>query len=127
ILLAENTVLNQLSGWIMGRTRSIGFGLENIGKFTLRFPRIVAVLVLAMTVYCAAQIPRASVDGDQLRVFAHSGAEYDAYERLWQTFGTLENDIYLLVNSPDLTNPETIETIRALALDLTNNHYITGT
>ena len=27
----------------------------------------------------------------------------------------------------DLTNPATIETIRAMALDLTNNDYITGT
>lgn len=125
--MAENNVLNQLIGWIMGRNRSIGFSFEYIGKGTLRFPRIVALLVLAMTIFCAAQIPRASVDGDLLRVFAHSGEEYDAYDKLAKTFGTFENDIYILINSPDLTNPETIETIRAMALDLTNNDYITGT
>ena len=68
-------MLNQLVGWIMGRNRSIGLSLEYIGKGTLRFPRIVALLVLAMTIFCAAQIPRASVDGDLLRVFAHSGAD----------------------------------------------------
>lgn len=120
-------MLSRLWGWAFGHNRSIGFGLENLGKVTLRFPRIVAVIVLLISVFCAFQIPKASVDGDMLRVFAHSGAEYDAYDHLSKTFGTFENDVYLLVSSPDLTNPETIETIRAMALDLTNNEYITGT
>lgn len=125
--MTESNVLSRLWGWAFGHNRSIGFGLENLGKLTLRFPKVVAVLVLFVSVFCAIQVPRASVDGDLLRVFAHSGAEYDAYDHLSQTFGTFENDIYLLVSSPDLTNPETIETIRAMALDLTNNEYITGT
>lgn len=125
--MSQDNVLSRIWAWAFGHNRSIGFGLENLGKLTLRFPRIVAVLVLLVSIFCAFQIPRASVDGDMLRVFAHSGAEYDAYDRLSKTFGTFENDIYLLVSSPDITNPETIETIRAMALDLTNNEYITGT
>ena len=80
-----------------------------------------------VTVFCAAQVPRASVDGDMLRVFANSGVEYDNYEHLATTFGTFENDIYLLVSSPNLTNPETLETIRTMALDLSTSEYITGT
>ena len=56
-----------------------------------------AVFVLAITIVAATQIPKANVDGDLLRVYAHSGEEYDAYERLAETFGTFENDIYLLV------------------------------
>lgn len=94
---------------------------------TLRWPRVVAILVLLMTVFCVAQLPRASVDGDMLRVFAHSGEEYEAYQHLADTFGTFENDIYLFVSSPNLTDPETIETIRAMALDLSNSEYISGT
>lgn len=94
---------------------------------TLRWPKVVAALVLLMTAFSIAQIPRASVDGDMLRVFAHSGDEYTAYEHLANTFGTFENDVYLLVRSPDLTNPDTIENIRAMALDLSNSDYVTGT
>jgi predicted RND superfamily exporter protein len=125
--LSKNTLLGRLWNWAFGHDRSIGFGLEVLGHLTLKQPRIIAVFVLLMTVFCAINVPRASVDGDMLRVFAHSGEEYDNYEHLANTFGTFENDIYLLVNSPDLTNPDTIETIRAMALDLSNSEYVTGT
>jgi len=119
--------LGRLWNWAFGHDRSIGFGLETLGHITLKHPRVITAFVLLMTVFCVVQVPRASVDGDMLRVFAHSGQEYDNYEHLANTFGTFENDIYLLVNSPSLTTPETIETIRAMALDISNSEYITGT
>lgn len=120
-------MLGRIWNWAFGHDRSIGFGLEYLGRLTLKFPRIIAVVVLAVTVFCVFQIPRASVDGDLLRVYAHSGDEYDAYEHLATTFGTFENDVYILVNSPNLADPETIETIRTMALDLSNSDYVAGT
>jgi len=125
--LSKNSLLGRLWNWAFGHDRSIGFGLETLGHITLKHPRVITAFVLLMTVFCVVQVPRASVDGDMLRVFAHSGQEYDNYEHLANTFGTFENDIYLLVNSPSLTTPETIETIRAMALDISNSEYITGT
>lgn len=125
--MSKNTLLGRLWNWAFGHDRSIGFGLETLGHITLKHPRIITAFVLLMSVFCIVQMPRASVDGDMLRVFAHSGEEYDHYEHLADTFGTFENDIYLLVNSPSLTNPETIETIRAMALDISNSEYISGT
>ena len=71
-------------------------------------------------------MPKASVDGDLLRVYAHSGPDYDAYRELADTFGTFENDIYVLVRSPKLTSPETIEQIREMALGLTLSDYLSG-
>lgn len=125
--MSKNTLLGRLWNWAFGHDRSIGFGLEALGHLTLKQPRIVAVFVLLVTIFCAVNVPRASVDGDMLRVFAHSGVEYDNYEHLATTFGTFENDIYLLVSSPNLTNPETLESIRALALDISTSEYVTGT
>ncbi|MGV3490373.1 MAG: efflux RND transporter permease subunit [Devosia sp.] len=125
--MSNSNVLTRIWNWAFGHERSIGFGLENLGKLTLRYPAVLATFVLAMTVFSFVQLPRISVDGDMLRVFADSGREYDAYEHLSTTFGTFENDIYLLVNSPTLTNPDTIETIRLMALDLSNSEYINGT
>jgi uncharacterized protein len=107
--------------------RSIGFGLEYIGLTTLRFPRLVAMAVLAFSILAFTQIPKANVDGDLLRVYAHSGEYYDAYEHLSETFGTFENDIYVLVNSPNLVDPDVLEQVRTLAFDLELNEYAVGT
>jgi hypothetical protein len=107
--------------------RSIGFGLEHIGLTTLRFPRLVAIAVLVFSIVCFSQIPRANVDGDLLRVYAHSGQYYDAYEHLSDTFGTFENDIYVLVSTPRLTDPVVLEQIRELAFDLELNEFAVGT
>jgi predicted RND superfamily exporter protein len=124
--LASGSFIQRAVGWLT-HDRSIGFGLERLGHLTLRHPRIVAVFVLAITIIAFTQVPRANVDGDLLRVYANSGPEYDAYERLSQTFGTFENDIYLLVTSPDLTNPQTLEKVRELAFDLELNEFAVGT
>lgn len=121
------SAIKHLGHLLFFKPRSIGFGLERLGFLTLKYPRAVALAVVAMTALCASQVPRAAVDGDMLRVFAHSGAEYEAYERLADTFGTFENDIYLLVTSPDLTDPNVIETLRSLAFDLELNDFAVGT
>ena len=107
--------------------RSIGFGLEYIGLTTLRYPKAVAIGVLLFSILCFSQIPKANVDGDLLRVYANSGHYYDAYERLADTFGTFENDIYVLVNSPHLTDPVVLEQVRSLAFDLELNDFAVGT
>jgi len=107
--------------------RSIGFGLEYIGLATLRYPRAIALAVLAFSILCFSQIPRANVDGDLMRVYAHSGHYYDAYEELSKTFGTFENDVYVLVNSENLTEPAVLERVRELAFDLELNEFAVGT
>jgi predicted RND superfamily exporter protein len=107
--------------------RSIGFGLEYIGLTTLRFPRLTALAVLAFTILAFTQIPKANVDGDLLRVYAHSGQYYDAYEHLSETFGTFENDIYVLVNAPNLVDPDVVEEVRSLAFELELNEFAVGT
>jgi predicted RND superfamily exporter protein len=122
----------QKTGWariwgLVTHDRSIGFGLEYLGYLTIRFPRIVAIAVLAITIVAATQIPKANVDGDLLRVYADSGEEYTAYKRLADTFGTFEQDIYILVTSPRMTDPGVLERMRELALELSLNEYAAGT
>ncbi|WDR05774.1 MMPL family transporter [Devosia rhodophyticola] len=112
---------------ILTLERSIGFGLEYLGLATLRFPRIMALCVLAFTLLCAFQLPKANVDGNLLRVYANSGHYFDAYQRLADTFGTFENDIYVLVHSDQLTDPTVLEQVRNLAFDLELNDFADGT
>lgn len=106
---------------------SIGFGLERLGLLTLRFPRIMAVAVLAFTALCTYQLTKFSIDGDLLRLYRGSGEHYDQYIALGESFGTFENDIYLLVSSDDLTNPDILEELRFLAFELELNDFASGT
>lgn len=125
--MSSKSVWSRIKNWAFGHDRSIGFGLEYLGHTTLRFPRLLTVLVILMTVFCIANIPRISVDGDMLRVFAHSGQEYTDYEDLSQTFGTFENDINILVSTDKLTDPDTLAAIREMSLDLGTSEYVSGT
>lgn len=117
----------QRLGERLSRPRSIGFGLDRLGNLTLKYPKVIAAILLVLSAIAIWQVPKASVDGDLLRVYANSGEEYDTYRRLADTFGTFENDIYLLVRSPRLTNPEVLESLREMALDLALNEYAAGT
>lgn len=121
------SIFQRVKGFFQTYPRSIGFGLEHLGFLTLKHPRIMGVAVLAFTALCLAQVPRASVDGDILRVYQNSGQYYTAYKDLADTFGTFENDIYLLVTSPKTTDPTVLEKMRNLALDLEINDYAVGT
>ena len=89
--------------------------LSDLGALTLKFPKSMALVLLALTALTLTQLPKANVDGDLLRVYADSGDEYTTYKRLADTFGTFENDIYLLVTSPRLTDPGVLERMRELA------------
>lgn len=106
---------------------SIGFGIERLGHLTLKFPKAAAVLVLAITGFAIAQFPHVSVDANILRVYRDSGVMYDRYERLQHTFGTFENDAYILARSPDMTDPKVIAKLRDLAFDLELNEFAAGT
>lgn len=106
---------------------SIGFGLERIGLLTLKYPKIVTAILAAFTILCLVQVPRITIDGDLLRLYKDSGEYYDTYVELGERFGTFENDAYILVKSDQLTDPEVIETMRELALELELNSFASGT
>lgn len=106
---------------------SIGFGIEKLGLVSLKNPRVVGILVLVFTLICVAALPRAGVDGDLLRIYRDSGDMYDRYVALNETFGTFDNDTYILVTTDKMTDPAVLETLRDLAFDLELEDFSVGT
>ncbi len=106
---------------------SIGFGLERLGLLTLKYPVIVAIAVLSFTALCLSLISKTSMDGDVIRIYKNSGEYYDRYQNLSKTFGTFENDVYILVSTPKLTDPQIIERLRELSFDLELSSFAIGT
>ncbi len=120
-------VLQRFASAQRSENLSIGFGLERLGLLTLKHPRAMAAVVLAITAVSLSQLPNMSTDGDLLRIYSGSGPDYENYVRLRDTFGTFENDSYLLVRSEHLTDPDVIEKLRELAFDLELNEFAVGT
>jgi len=106
---------------------SIGFGIERLGLLALKYPKAAGLLVILFTALCMSALPRASVDGDLMRVYRDSGEMYERYQALTETFGTFDNDLYVLVQSDNLTDPEVLETLRTLSFDLQLNPHVVGT
>ncbi len=106
---------------------SIGFGIERLGLLALKYPMVAGLFVLAFTALTVSALPRASVDGDLMRVYKNSGEMYERYAKLSETFGTFDNDAYILVKSDKMTDPKVLETLRDLAFDLELNDYAVGT
>ncbi len=106
---------------------SIGFGFERLGLLTLKYPIAIAIAILAFTILSLSQIPKLSIDGDILRIYKNSGEYYDRYDDLANSFGTFENDVYILVTSPNLTDPKTLEILRELSFDLELSSFAVGT
>ncbi len=106
---------------------SIGFGFERLGILTLKFPKIIALAVLVFTIFNLFQLPKTSMDGDVLRIYKDSGEYYERYRELGKVFGTFENDAYILVSSPKLTDPKIIEHLRELSFDLELSSFAVGT
>ncbi|MGJ8529695.1 efflux RND transporter permease subunit [Maritalea sp.] len=93
----------------------------------MRYPKLVAAVLVAFTALCLLQVPKVSIDGDLLRLYRNSGVHYDTYVEVGNKFGTFENDAYLLVTSDQLTDPAVIETLREFALELELNSFARGT
>lgn len=93
----------------------------------MRFPMAVAAALIAFTALCLLQVPRISIDGDLLRLYKNSGTHYHTYVEIGNTFGTFENDAYILFKSDNLTDPAVIETLREFALELELVSFARGT
>jgi len=106
---------------------SIGFGFERLGLLTLKYPIAMAIAVLAFTALCLSLLPKVSMDGDVLRIYKDSGAMYDRYDELTKSFGTFENDAYILVTSNNIDDPEVIAKLRDLSFDLELSNFASGT
>ena len=49
--MSSGSVVSRFVDWFTNR-RSIGFGFEYLGVATLRYPRVMSVIVLLFTILC---------------------------------------------------------------------------
>ena len=97
---------------------SLGFGLERIGTAALRHPYVALALIALFSAFCLAGVPRVKTDHTLSELFRSSTIEYQNYKMMSDRFPTSEFDILVAVEGKDLMQPELLEQIRALHLEL---------
>lgn len=96
----------------------IGFGLEKIGLIPLKMPRVFLALILILTLVGLAGVPKLTSDAALSDLFRSSTQEYKDYRAMSDRFPTSEFDIFLVVEGKNLLDPQALDTMRNLTLDI---------
>ena len=96
----------------------IAFGLERIGLVALRFPYVVSILVVLLSIAAAFGIVRIKVDDSLSQLFRSGTAEFKQYEEVTRRFPSNEFDILVVVEGQKLLERPSIEKLRDLVTDL---------
>lgn len=97
---------------------SLGFGLERMGLPAVRWPLPVLALLAAFSVFCAFGIPYLKTNHTLSELFHSDSIEFDNYKKMSEQFPTSEFDVLVVIESDNLMNPDTLEHVRSLHLDM---------
>ncbi len=98
--------------------KSLGFGLERMGLPAVRWPITTLLLLLVFSAICALGLPRLKTDHSLSELFSSDTVEFDQYKTMSERFPTSEFDVLVVIESENLMQPDTLEHIRSLHLDL---------
>ena len=97
---------------------SLGFGLERVAWPALIRPRLVAAIVIAVTIVAIYGATRVTFDDNLRGVFAGSSEAYRNYIYVTEEFDDPENELILLVEGKDLGSPAVLARLMDLQLQL---------
>ena len=96
----------------------VGLGLERIGYLCLRAPIIALILIILISVSATLGVMRIQVDDSLSELFRSNTKEFAQYERMASKFPSSEFDVFVVVEGDILEDPETLEALRSLVLEL---------
>jgi hypothetical protein len=95
-----------------------GFGIERIGFFPVHHPRIALSLISLVTFASLVLLPWLKSDDSLNDFFRSEATSYLTYERMADRFPASRNDVFVVVEGPDLMAPETLKQLRTLHVEL---------
>jgi predicted RND superfamily exporter protein len=108
------------------KPRSLTFGLERLGLTALRYPAIVAALIIAATIGAFFGISRLQVDDSLSELFRSDTQEFRDYELISERFPSSEYDVLIVVTGDGLLKRESISALRDLITELQFVDGMTG-
>jgi uncharacterized protein len=97
---------------------NLALGIERIGLFGLRFPRLSIAIVLALAIGAICGLQRIKVDDSLNQLFRSETPQFKQYEEVTRRFPSSEYDVLVVVQSSNLLSRNAIEHLRDLVTDL---------
>lgn len=97
---------------------SLGFGIERIGLIPVRYPKIILVVILCFSAFCAAGLTKLKPYGALSELFRSDTPEFARYQELGKKFPTSEFDVFVIIEGQNLLQRDLLEEIRNFQLEL---------
>ena len=98
--------------------RTHAFGLERLGLLAVQAPRLCVALLAGLTMLAAYGVTLVKHDNDPRSVLRSERPHFLDYDRFLDRYPALENQVFILAESPSLTTRPVLEALRNLHLDL---------
>ncbi|MEL7239989.1 MAG: RND transporter, partial [Planctomycetota bacterium] len=98
--------------------RSIGFGLERLGRLAILAPKLTAIALILATAICGYGLTRLNSVDTLSELFRASNVEFQNYDEMSRNFPASEFDVLIIVEGDDLLSPARLEELRLLHFDL---------
>jgi uncharacterized protein len=96
----------------------LAYGIERIGLISLRFPYVVAAVLVIAAILAAFGIERIKVDDSLSQLFRSNTPEFKQYEDVTARFPSSEFDVLVVVEGNALLERQALEKLRDLVTDL---------
>ncbi len=98
--------------------KSLGFGLERLGYFSLSYPKSILVFIGLLYIVMTAGASQLQFESDTRSIFRSNTAEFARFEEFSRQYPEFLNETLILVEGKSLFAPKTLEALRSLHLDL---------
>ena len=95
-----------------------GFGLEKLGLLALKFPKITLLAILLVTPLYAVGSSKIEFSSDIREIFRSDSDDFSNLEELVRQYPEINGDILVSIESHKIFQPQTLEELRLLHLEL---------
>ena len=101
-----------------GKDFRLALGIERIGLIALRFPIVITIVLVVLSVAAGFGVERIKVDDSLSTLFRSDTADFKTYEYVTRRFPSEEFDVLIAVSGPTLLQRDALAKLRDTVTDL---------
>jgi uncharacterized protein len=96
----------------------LAYGIERMGLVSLRFPYVVAAVLVVAAILAGFGIERIKVDDSLSQLFRSNSVAFKQYEDVTRRFPSTEFDVLVVITGQNLLQRDSLDKLRNLVTDL---------